>query len=76
MLLESNPEKYQDVVIREGQDKVLCEHALKAPCGILMHKILCHNKFRKEIEAEAHQLNRLHGTHATQKSTRKKQDQR
>ena len=53
MLLKIDPEKYEDFVIGEGQNKFLYVHMLNALCGMLMANMLCCNKFRKCIEVEA-----------------------
>ena len=48
MLLETDPEKYQDFIIREVHNKVLCPRAWKKLCGMLIDVILYCDKFRKD----------------------------
>ena len=52
MLLEIDPEKRKDFVIGEGQNEVLHVYILTALCSMIMARILCCNKFRKDIESE------------------------
>ena len=71
MLLEIDQEKHKDFVISEGRNKVSCAHVLKAFHGVLMASVLCHNKFRKDIEEEGYKVN-PHGVCVVNKTTKGK----
>ena len=72
MLLEIDVEKCKEFVIGEGRNEVLCTRILKASCGMLMASILCHNKIRKDIEAEGCKVN-PHDVCVANKATKGKQ---
>ena len=56
MLLEID-ESYQEFLVYEKGQKVLCVHILRAICGVLMSGILFYKKFRKALEAKGHKVN-------------------
>ena len=56
MLLEID-ESYQEFLVYEKGQKVLCVHILRAICGVLMSGILFYKKFRKALEAKTYEVN-------------------
>ena len=57
MLLEIDPEKCQDFVIREVCNKFSCAHTLKAMCGMLMASVFCCTEIMKDVKEEGYQVN-------------------
>jgi hypothetical protein len=50
VLLEICPGACDRHVIVEGKQKIVHARMLKALCGMLVSSVLCHKKFRKDIE--------------------------
>jgi hypothetical protein len=57
MLLEICPGVHDKHVICEGKQKIMCVRMLKALCGMLVSSVLCHKKFRKDVEETGFEVN-------------------